>query len=62
MDRMDWKSADFHDGWVIFGGVGGKKHPFVCIFNPFSYIELPKMFQINFFFFEYVPFNLFHHT
>jgi hypothetical protein len=47
---MDWKSADFHNGRVIFERVGGKKHPFFSIFNTFSYIELTQMFQISYFF------------
>jgi hypothetical protein len=59
---MDWKSADFHNGRVIFGGVGGQKHPFLNLFYTFSYKELSKMFQISYFFWEYVPLNVFHHT
>jgi hypothetical protein len=43
---MDWKSADFHDGQVIFWG--REKLPFLHFCNTFSYIELPKMFQISF--------------
>jgi hypothetical protein len=31
---MDWKRADFHDGWGIFWRVMGKKHPF-WHFSPF---------------------------
>jgi hypothetical protein len=31
---MDWKSADFHDGQVIFGKVGGLKHPFLAFLTP----------------------------
>jgi hypothetical protein len=42
----------------FFGGWGAKN----TLFYTFSYIELPKMFQISYFFWEYVPINVFHHT
>jgi hypothetical protein len=32
---MDWKGVDFHNGWVIFWWVGGKKHPFLAFLTPF---------------------------
>jgi hypothetical protein len=32
---MDWKSADFHNGQVIFERVGGKNTLFLAFLTPF---------------------------
>jgi hypothetical protein len=32
---MDWKSANFHNGRVIFGGLGAKNTLFLAFLTPF---------------------------
>jgi hypothetical protein len=43
---IDWTSANFHDVWVIFVRVRGKKHPFKAFLTPFPTQSYQKCFKL----------------